>query len=193
MVHEMFHLGFPSLPDGKSWMEEGLSTYLEPLARARMGEKSDEDVWKEFVSRLPEGIPRYSDGLDNSRGIGPVYWGGALFYLLADVEIREQTRNRKGLDDALRSILAAGGNINSDWEPERVIQIGDKATGVPVLKKLYERMSDKKIDVDLSDLWKRMGIEMREGKVIFNDRAPLASVRRSITRSTERSRQRSSR
>jgi hypothetical protein len=92
-----------------------------------------------------------------------------------------------------RSILAAGGNINSDGEPERVIQIGDRATGVPALKKLYERMSDKKIDMDLADLWKRLGIETREGKVIFNDRAPLASVRRSITRSTEKSHQRSSR
>jgi hypothetical protein len=101
MIHEMFHLGFPSMPDGKSWMEEGLSTYLEPLARARMGNKSDEDVWKEFVSRMPEGIPKYRDGLDYSRGIGPVYWGGALFYLLADVEIREKTKNRKGLEDAL--------------------------------------------------------------------------------------------
>ena len=35
------------------------------------------------------------------------YWGGALFARLADVEIRRQTQNRLGLQDALRANLDA--------------------------------------------------------------------------------------
>src|SRR5437588_6535238 len=32
-THELVHLGFPSLPDDQHWMEEGLATYIAPVAR----------------------------------------------------------------------------------------------------------------------------------------------------------------
>src|SRR6266850_5072343 len=35
LVHELVHLGFPSLPRRHHWAEEGLATYVEPIARAR--------------------------------------------------------------------------------------------------------------------------------------------------------------
>jgi len=34
--------------------------------------------------------------------LGPHYWGGALFCLQADLEVRKRTGNAKGLQDALR-------------------------------------------------------------------------------------------
>jgi hypothetical protein len=37
-----------------------------------------------------------------------------MFCLVADVEIRRATGNRKGLQDALRAIVAAGATINTD-------------------------------------------------------------------------------
>ena len=39
-------------------------------------------------------------GLDNTHTWGRTYWGGAMFCLLADVEIRRRTHNRRGLQDA---------------------------------------------------------------------------------------------
>jgi hypothetical protein len=194
MTHEMIHLGFPSVPEAHSWIEEGLATYLEPLAKTRIGAKRPEDVWLEFVSRMPEGLPRYGDGgLDYSSGIGRVYWGGAIFWLLADVEIRQKTNNRRGLEDALRGILSAGGSMDKDWDINRTLNEGDKVIGVPVLRKLYERMGATRVEVDLQDLWKRLGIERRGNTILFNDRAPQASIRRAITRLSERGRQRSNR
>ena len=38
MTHELVHMAFPSLPDDQHWMEEGLSTYVEPVARVQTGE-----------------------------------------------------------------------------------------------------------------------------------------------------------
>ncbi len=38
MTHELDHMAFPSLPDDQHWMEEGLATYVEPLARVMTGE-----------------------------------------------------------------------------------------------------------------------------------------------------------
>ncbi len=37
LVHEMIHLAFPSMEEEHHWIEEGISTYVEPVARARTG------------------------------------------------------------------------------------------------------------------------------------------------------------
>lgn len=181
MTHEMIHLAFPNIGRRHAWLEEGLSTYVEPIARARAGVIPVEDVWKDLVLGLPKGLPMAGDkGLDNTPTWGRIYWGGALFCLLADLGIRERTGNRRSLDDALRGILAAGGDITVGWPIERALTAGDRATGVPVLTELYERMKDAPVDVDLDALWRRLGIGFREGRVRFDDGAPLASLRRSI-------------
>ncbi|HEY7510237.1 MAG TPA: hypothetical protein VIG50_08290, partial [Vicinamibacteria bacterium] len=99
LTHEMAHLGLPNLPRDQRWLEEGLATYVEPFARARAGYITDEDAWRGLVAGLPKGLPRDGDGgLDGTRSWGRTYWGGALFYLLADLEIRERTGNRRSLD-----------------------------------------------------------------------------------------------
>src|SRR5258708_6831169 len=33
MTHEMVHLAFPSVPQRHHWIEEGIATYVEPIAR----------------------------------------------------------------------------------------------------------------------------------------------------------------
>ena len=59
----------------------------------------------------------------------------------ADVQIRVATHNRKGLQDALRAIVAAGGTIDHDWPLSRALQIGDTATGTHVLTEQYRSWS----------------------------------------------------
>jgi hypothetical protein len=51
-----------------------------------------------------------------------------LFCFLADVQIRQRTHNQKGLEDALRGILAADGNITENWPLNRALKVGDEAT-----------------------------------------------------------------
>ena len=102
----MLHLGFPDLTTDDSWAEEGLSTYAEPLARARVGLVREEGIWSDLVDGLPKGLPHRGDpGLHGTSDWGRTYWGGALFWLTADLRIREATRNRQGLPDALQAIL----------------------------------------------------------------------------------------
>jgi hypothetical protein len=98
------------------------------------------------------------------------------------VEIHQTTHNEKGLEDALRGILAAGGNITQDWPLDRVLRVGDEATGTRVLENLYEEMKNKPGTVNLEKLWKDLGIERcHNGDISFADDAPLGSVRKSIT------------
>jgi hypothetical protein len=184
LVHEMIHLAFPSMDDDQHWIEEGISTYVEPVARARMGGMPVTEVWRSFVRDMPKGEPGPDDhGLDKTHTWGRTYWGGALFCLVADVRIRERTKNRKGLEDALRGINRAGGDISEDWEITKALSIGDKATGTTVLRSLYQDMRDKPAPVDLDQLWKKLGIELKDGTVKFNDKAAEASIRIAITAS----------
>ena len=103
MTHEMVHLALPGVEESHHWLEEGLATYVEPIARARAGELAPERVWRDMVDGMPQGEPEEGDrGLDHTPTWGRTYWGGALYCLLADVGIRKATHNAKGLDDALR-------------------------------------------------------------------------------------------
>lgn len=94
MTHEMVHLAFPSVAERHHWLEEGLATYVEPVARARAGGLTPEKAWGDLVDGLPQGLPESGDrGLDFTPTWGRTYWGGALFCLLADIEIRQRTEN----------------------------------------------------------------------------------------------------
>jgi len=181
LVHEMTHLAFPSVPARHHWIEEGLATYVEPIARAQAGQLRPATVWLDLVAGLPKGLPRGGDrGLDHTRTWGRTYWGGALFALLADIEIWRRTRGRAGLREALRAILVAG-NIETASPLEPVLAIGDRATGVPVLGELYQRMKDDPAPVDLEALWRELGVRPEVSGVRLDDTAPLAAARRAIT------------
>ena len=181
LTHEMIHLAFPSMAENHHWIEEGISTYVEPVARAQAGQLPVAEVWKQFILDMPKGQPAPGDqGLDRTPTWGRTYWGGAMFCLLADVQIRERTRNRKGLQDSLRAILNHGGVISQDWDIERAFAIGDRATGTDVLQSLYEDMRDKPAPVDLDQIWQKLGVALRNGEVVFNDHAIDAAIRRAI-------------
>jgi len=70
-----------------------------------------------------------------------------MFCLVAGVEIRRATGNRKGLQDALRAIVAAGATINTDSALPPILHIGDQATGTTVLSDLYQRWKDTPVNV----------------------------------------------
>jgi hypothetical protein len=64
---------------------------------------------------------------------------------------------------------------------DRVLKVGDDATGTTVLHDLYREMADHPMTVDLDALWKRLGVEYPHGHVTFRNDAPLAGIRDSMT------------
>jgi len=181
MTHEMVHFAFPSVEDRHHWIEEGSAVYVEPIARAQIGNLSPRQAWRDMVRDMPQGLPQPGDrGLDFTHTWASTYWGGAIFCLLADVRTRERTHNAKGLDDALRAINRAGGTIDVDWPLERALDTGDKATGTTVLMELYGEMRDKPAPMDLPGLWKRLGIQSDGRTIALTNDAPLAAVREAI-------------
>jgi hypothetical protein len=174
LVHEMTHLALPDVGPEHIWLSEGVAVYVEGVARAQA----------EQAASMPRGLPQPGDaGLDHTHTWGRTYWGGALFCLLADVQIRQSTRNRVGLQSALRAVARASGGLVSDWPIERVLTVGDAAVGTKVLEELYARSKDTPLATDLPALWQSLGIEPESGTVKLHDDAPLAKIRDAIMRS----------
>ena len=177
MVHEMVHLAIPRIPRSQNWLHEGLATYVEGIARARAGLRPAEQVWREFAAGMPQGLPKADDrGLDHTPTWGRTYWGGAIFCLLADVQIRRRSAHRLGLQDALRGLLAGGASYAEQWSVDRVLATADAAVGQTTLGELHALMKDCPAPVDLDALWRDLGVTSDA----LRDDAPLAALRRAI-------------
>lgn len=181
MTHEMVHLAIPDMGEDHGWLHEGLATYVEPIARARIGALPVESIWRDLVDGLPKGLPAAGDrGLDGTPTWGRTYWGGALFCLMAELQIRTQSATRLGLQQALRALTAAGASLEQTWTIERVLSVADTGVGGSVLVGLYHRMGNAPVMVDLEALWKDLGVVRTEDSVRFNEDAPRAALRRAI-------------
>src|SRR5215468_12447299 len=175
LVHEMTHLALPDTGETHAWLAEGLATYVEGIARVHAGNRSEADVWAEEMRSMPRGLPEPGDGgLDHTHTWGRTYWGGAMFCLLADVDIRRRTQLRFGLQDALRAVLRASGGLATDWPIERVLRSGDAAVGTKTLEDLYAQMKDAPVAPDLMTLWRELGVTPQGDSVTLSDLAPLA-------------------
>lgn len=183
LVHEMVHTALPDLPRRALWLQEGNATYVELIARALIGQISAAEVWRESVLGMPKGNPQVGDeGMDGTRAWGRLYWGGALFWLRAEIAIDRDTRGEKSLRDALRRINRTSGGNTATWSPDQLMAVGDEAVGVHSLSELYKRFATTLVETDLTLLFGQLGVATApDGQVVLDDRAPLALLRRRIT------------
>ncbi len=178
LVHEFLHLGSPMMRDAGPWLNEGIATFYEPVLRARAGWKSEDDVWREWITQMPRGLPAMTDiGLSNA-GRGGIYWGGAVFVLMAEIELLQASQGTYGFSDCLRQVLADGGDATTKWPTMRLLQSCDKTIGQDVLAALAQRHIAKGSTMSLDEIWRKLGVTLSEdGKIIYDDSAELAWLR----------------
>ncbi|HEY1382795.1 MAG TPA: hypothetical protein VGF43_04225 [Dongiaceae bacterium] len=178
LVHEFIHLGSPLMRDTGAWLNEGFATFYEPVLRTRAGWKSEDEVWREWISSMPRGMPAMTGiGLENA-GRGGIYWGGALFVLMAEIESLKASDGKIGFSDCLRTVLAGGGDVTVKWPTMKFLDRCDALLGKPVIAQLARQHIEKGSAMDLDRLWKRLGVSMTEGSAIrYDDTAELAWLR----------------
>ncbi|MFC3676341.1 hypothetical protein [Ferrovibrio xuzhouensis] len=181
LVHEMIHLGAPFVTGRSFWLMEGMATYGEPVIRARAGWYPVPQMWHEFASQMPRGVDALTiQSLDavTRRGI---YWGGAIFMLLADIDIRERSHSRASLETCFRAVLNDGGNTTVRWPRAEFLRVCDAATGTGTMARLAARYVTQAAPLDLNALWRDLGVKLTADGVQFDDAAPKAALRRAIT------------
>ncbi len=173
-MHEVLHLGFPMTRRGK-WLDEGMSTYFEPLVRARAGWATEQEVWEELVRGMPRGRATLEQrGMLQARGIDGIYWGGALFCLLVDHEIRRRTAGKQGLEDGLRRLFADDLCIDSGvFDLSQVARCLRSAYPDNVWDDLWARYVEGSAPVPLEELWGSLGIRIRGEQVELDADHPL--------------------
>jgi len=182
LVHELFHLGFPSIRGAGKWLDEGLATYAEPLIRARAGMLTEEQGWAEVIRDMPLGVELcQTRGLEHFQGdIRSVYWGGAVVALLADVAARRRGPEQPGLEHALRAMVAKGWDSRRAVARDDAIRMVDQELGAPILAVLATAYADHGSPVPLDTTLADLGIERTGTSVRLHDDAKLASMRRAI-------------
>lgn len=200
LVHELFHLGFPTFRGEGRWLGEGLATYYEPILRARAGWTTDLEVFRQFARNMPRGQPSnvatkngaaigskdakpnvvtgLGLGLAQRDDLDAIYWGGALFCLAADVRIRETTHGKKSLDDVLRALVERGADATRVWTVRDVVRLADATTGTKVFSEMHDRYAARGEQIDLGALLQSLGVS-RDGHDP-DDSKPLAWIRRGI-------------
>lgn len=177
LVHEFLHLGSPLMRDTGAWLNEGIATFYEPVLRARAGWKSEDEVWREWIGSMPRGMPAITGiGLENA-GRGGIYWGGALFVLMAEIDSLQASGGRIGFSDCLRAVLAEGADVTVKWPTMKLLDRCDALLGKPVIAPLAKQHIEKGSAMDLDRLWRRLGVSMDGDTVRYDDGAELAWLR----------------
>jgi len=177
LPHELVHTGMPMITGRATWFMEGAATYVEAgdprpcrlqSAKPRLGASGSRTCRR---GRVP---------LQSGMSSGSPYWGGGLFMLLADIEIRRATSGAKGLEHCLRGALRAGGDMApaERWPLATFAQHCDAALGTPVMATMIERHVGKSVQVDLPALWRDLGVRLAGDGVVTDDSAPLAWIRK---------------
>ncbi|HVU05524.1 MAG TPA: hypothetical protein VHE30_27440 [Polyangiaceae bacterium] len=181
-LHELLHAGSPDLVGGHRWFSEGWASYVEPFARARAGLVPPERVWKDLMDGLPQGLPAPGDrGLEFDQSWGRTYWGGALYFFLADVSLREAFQGERSLETAARALAKTGGTVESAWPIERVVATLDAGSGGHVFRDLFGTLALAPGTADLEAIWRRLGIQRAGDSVSFDETAELAEIRKNMT------------
>ncbi len=182
LIHELFHIGVPSFSREGKWFDEGLATYFEPLIRVRAGFWDEKSAWQSFALEMPRGAAALTrDGLEHARNYPGIYWGGAIYCLLADVDARERSGGALGLEDGIRRVFAAGGRSWDVWPLSKTLATADASYEAPLLTPLAQRYADTPHALDLEALFTSLGVERRASGFTLSDAAPRSWVRRAIT------------
>jgi hypothetical protein len=179
LVHELIHSGMPFLRGRSTWFMEGAATYIEPIVRARAGWKTEEEVWHEWLTQMPQGEGVFARGLTQANG-RENYWGGAIFMLLADTAIRRDSDGAKGLEDCFGGALWGGLDGAARVGLDAYAQACDAATGTKSMSTLLDRYFYNAQPVDLAKLWKELGVALVGDHIVLDDSAPQAKWRKMI-------------
>jgi hypothetical protein len=190
-VHEMSHLFHPYLGDRGSWLAEGLATYYQNVLRARVGLLTPERAWEQIDAGFDRGrsatlagddtLERVSSGVDGRMNFMRIYWSGTAYWLEADLALRRASNNTLSVDEALKRFDACCLPDYEGWRPEAFVAKLDALVGGDVFRRTFDAYRARRDFPDIAPTFRALGITRDGDRLVFDDAAPDASVRRAIT------------
>ena len=192
-THEFSHLMLPFLQPSHRWISEGFAQYYQNVLLARAGRYEVQRAWQKLYEGFERGRksrPELSPNEASRRSVGAatmkIYWSGAILALMADVELRQRYAGRESLDDVLDRLQRCCLPAAERWTGPQLLAKLDSFVGDPVFMPLYRDYADEEGFPDIAPLFRRLGIDIEDGRVALRDDAELTSVRDAITRTPSR-------
>lgn len=182
-VHELSHLFHPYLGQDGRWLAEGLASYYQNVLRARAGQLDGDEAWR----RLDAGFER---GRNSGAGaplgeIGwsrastmRIYWGGAMFWLEADLALRRD--RRLDLDTVLSRYSRCCLDSGSEATPEQFVAELDRLGGGKAFTALFRRYAAMREFPPTQNAYRALGLDRQDGRLRFSNRADAVRLRRAI-------------
>jgi hypothetical protein len=148
-THEFSHLLLPRLDAGHRWLSEGFASYYQNVLMARAGHYMPDYALRMLTEGFGRGRASRPDLSPNEAahaGMGAarykIYWSGAAFFLLADVELRKRSGGRESLDTVLDGLGQCCLPTSRRWSGETLLSRLDAFLDEPLFEPLYERLAD---------------------------------------------------
>jgi hypothetical protein len=190
LIHELSHLLHPFTDGDGPWLYEGIASYYQTILPARAGWRDELDTWDALHAGFRRGIKGSKPGQSlaqasrdmlRERGFLRVYWSGAAFALLADLELRRTSGGVRSLDWALGELRRRFGPYDRHWRAREVVDALDRVSGGRVFGELYRRWLPSDGFPDLTEAYRRLGIEVVDDRRLrLHDDPHAAALRAAL-------------
>jgi len=160
-VHELSHLFHPYLGEHGRWLAEGLASYYQNVLRARLGTIDGDDAWRRLDAGFRRGMAasggrRLDDMGRRSGGTMRVYWGGAAYWLEADLALRRERATT--LDAVLADYDRCCLRGTDAVAPADFVAALDRVAGGDTFSRLYARYAASTEFPSLDAAYRQLGI-----------------------------------
>ncbi len=133
--HEVFHIwngltALQAFSGHEHWFVEGVTDYYSDMASLHLGYLTE----REYLNRIERACESYLSvsneyAISDARDTRLSYDGGRLVAFALDLEIREQKKNRKSLDNVMQLMYKQFGNIDVEYTQSDIIKAANKVSG----------------------------------------------------------------
>jgi len=194
LIHELSHLLHPWIKGKDHWLYEGLASYYQNVLRARAGLLTPQQAWTKLHQGFQRGVrntpphrtlAQVSENMSHNKNFMRVYWSGAAIALLADYKLRQQSDGQQSLDTALDKLHQCCLPTLNLWEGLDLLKKLDEITGTEIFTGLYNQYIPSTRFPDVTGIYQKLGLTIEGKKLVLDNHAPAANIRKAIMSPTE--------
>ncbi len=184
--HELSHLFIPYPGDADVWFSEGMASYYQNVLQYRAGLLTEREAWQKLYEGFERGrsddrhdhltLAQLTPRMYRKRAFMRVYWSGALYFLEADIKLRELGDGRTSLDSILREFGACCLESRRRWTGPEIAAEFDRIAGADVFLPLYRRYEASTAIPDFRPHLAAAGVEVRGERVVVAEPGFLESA-----------------
>ena len=109
-----------------------------------------------------------------------VYWSGAAIFMLADIQLRQETNGEKSLDSVLARLHDCCMSQDKTWRARELFNKFDELSGTSIFSDLYNRHVPSGEFPDVFETYGDLGIDSSRRRIRLTQDAHLAEIRSAI-------------